>query len=85
MSKSKPLVNKMWENPKIPLRWDRKGDLKLIGWYYPKVDVVTTPKGRVSVNSRLNTNGKINDNRNLMHMRRSLAARKAKDFIYHGE
>lgn len=72
---------------KIPLFWDRKGDKKHIGYYYPAIDKVGTVNGSFSTLNRMGFKGRIPvpEPKNKMHLRRIEAAYKTKDFTYSGQ
>lgn len=79
----KPRVNRV--RPfRIPLIWDRNGDKKLIGYFWPGLGIIASAKGSMSVPYRQNTSGKGTDNKNKMHNRRIEAA-GAEDYTYYGK
>lgn len=80
----KPKLTKLRPD-RVSLYWDRKGDKKHIGYYFPGQEIVTTVHGRYSISSRQNLDNKTIDTRNRMHDRRMHAAYSTEDFVYHGE
>jgi hypothetical protein len=82
----KPVVNRI--RPfRIPLFWERKGDRKLIGYYWPGEQIISTAKGTESVKRRMNCTGKPGqfDNKNRMYDRRLHAALESEDYTYRGD
>lgn len=85
---NRPTVNRI-RPLRIPLMWvNPKGHKKHIGYYMPHADQIYTPRGNFSINLRQvcrKPNRPVTEPKNLMHLRRMVAAYESEDYTYRGK